>query len=150
AFLDAGAEDADLIGVAGDRFAGVEARSDEADLAVGAHDAVAGADAVARDALLTLGAVDVDARRVDAVALAVADLAGGTPELARAGRHARALVADLSGGADVAVVDEAVAVVVEGVALLLRWLAEREAREHAALALERSVGADAELAGLAR
>src|SRR5262249_52603757 len=90
-----------------------------AHLAVRAHHAVARPDALPGDALLPGGAIDVLARWIHAIAGRVADLSGRAGELAAVARgHARALVADLSRRAEIAVVRDPVAVVVEPVAFL--------------------------------
>src|SRR5262249_39456278 len=129
----------------------VHARAHPADLPARAHDAVARALAHAADADLALRAGDVDARGIDAVAGGAADLVGRAVELAAlAALHARALVADEAGRADVALVDHAVAVVVEPVARLHRRLRELLAHRPVRRALREPRAADARLARVAR
>jgi hypothetical protein len=123
AAADADTTAADLAARARDAMTGVDAAIAEAQLTDRAHDALALTGALAHPADLSLVARDVAACGLDAVpAVAVALEARRTDELVAqlAVRHAAAGVADLELGAGGAVVDVAVAVVVDLVADLGR------------------------------
>ena len=150
AALDADALDADRT-FAGDAGAGIDTDAQLALLVGGTLDAVAAAEAGAGLADLTGLAGDADTRGIDAEAVHAGERRP-TRELAvAAGAGALPLHADLAGGAEpIAVVDHAVAVVVEVVAFLGGRLDRRVAGRRAAHhALGDAVGADAEQSGLA-
>src|SRR5438094_3095304 len=131
----------------------IEARAQAALGAVRAHDAVAGAGALATAAHFAVGAADAAAQRIDAQpARRVARAIDRARELARlrAVRHALAVLAHLAARARRAVVDGAVAVVVEAVAALGARLRQRLAADHALVAQAQSLRADAFRAGRAR
>src|SRR5262249_15243760 len=82
------------------------------------------------------------------MASSAAYLARRAGELCGAARgYARALFADLADWAEHAVVDDAVAVVIDAVAFLRTWLRSRNACERAVLALHRPGAANTGLAG---
>src|SRR5262249_45603493 len=117
----ADAEHASVAVVALNAATRVDAAAVATDLAVRADDVGAGVRTSAARAHLTRRAVDVGARLVDAQAVGRANLTRQAAELTGAAtRHALAAVADLVGAAQVALVDRAVAVVVERVARLCR------------------------------
>jgi hypothetical protein len=100
-----------------------------------AYDARAWVDALSCKAQLAHGAVDGQAVGVDAVAVLTAHFVAGARELAAAaGLNAHPAIADFIFSTEIAVIDQAVAVVVERVATLLARRLKRAAHDLAGLA----------------
>jgi hypothetical protein len=153
AAVDARPPAANLGTVALDDRARVEARAGDAKLTDGANGAHARVDAVTVDAFGAIVAIDAYALRVDAQPLGrvTSGVAGALELTIAAFGDARAIAANFAGVANrVAIVGRSIAIVVEAVAYLVGGADERNALQHAVLALIGSDRANPGLAGLTR